>query len=148
MQSEKDDFTDNVVWQSDGSKKQNFIEIMDESIMQAALIMTKVGGYIIAFSILAGLVNYLFSKYHFLPGILVLFLEITAGAKEMTTGTIGVAVKAIVLGFVSFGGMSSVAQTASVISDTDLSVGKYIFMKLRQGIVAGGLGYVLISIFE
>lgn len=36
----------------------------------------------------------------------------------------------------AFGGISSVAQTYSVLSGTDLSIKKYVIAKIRQGFIA------------
>ena len=46
----------------------------------------------------------------------------------------------IFLGLCAFGGLSSVAQTASVLSDTNLSVKKYVLAKIRQMGIAFALG--------
>ena len=37
----------------------------------------------------------------------------------------------------AFGGFSGAAQTASVISNTDLSVRRYLYVKFRQAVIAG-----------
>lgn len=63
-------------------------------------------------------------------------LEITVGAKDITAAFQGRAAVSFLMGFVAFGGLSSAAQTASVIREADLSMRSYLLAKVRQGIFA------------
>lgn len=121
-------------------EEQPIIISLDESILDAFTTITKIGGYIILFSILAQLVSEL------LP-ISVVFQYIGIGILEITTGGAVISElyleewlrNSILVGLCAFGGLSSVAQTASVLAGTDLSVGKYLAAKIRQTIIVTGL---------
>ena len=68
-------------------------------------------------------------------------LEITTGGALFARLTIEEWLRGgIFLGLCAFGGLSSVAQTASVLSDTDLSIKNYILAKIRQMVIAFVLG--------
>jgi hypothetical protein len=108
--------------------------------------VTKVGGYIILFSIMAQFIE----KSGLLHGMVKL---VGLGLIEITTG--GEYIKAVsalvwqkwLLGclFAAFGGLSSVAQTFSVIQKTDLSMGQYLAAKVWHCLLAVTLGtFVLI----
>lgn len=120
----------------DGQKKVSFMQALDESIMSSFTILTKVGGYIMLFSIVAGVIRQgcLISTEN--KALLSGLLEITVGAKDITAAFQGRAAVSCLMGFVTFGGLSSAAQTASVIRDAGLSMKSYLLAKVRQGIIA------------
>ena len=115
----------------------NVINVLDESILHSFVILTKVGGYIILFSILAGIVQQMCPFAPEYKAGIVSALEITTGAVLLSSTIPGISGQVLLVAFCAFGGLSSVAQTASVISETDLSTGKYVIAKIRQGIIAG-----------
>ncbi len=115
----------------------NVINVLDESILHSFVILTKVGGYIILFSILAGIVQQMCPFAPEYKAGIVSALEITTGAVLLSSTIPGISGQVLLAAFCAFGGLSSVAQTASVISETDLSTGKYVIAKIRQGIIAG-----------
>ena len=51
----------------------------------------------------------------------------------------------VAVGICAFGGLSSVAQTSSVLIGTNLSVRKYIIQKLRQCIIAMILAFIVFN---
>ena len=115
----------------------NVINVLDESILHSFVILTKVGGYIILFSILAGIVQQMCPFAPEYKAGIVSALEITTGAVLLSSTIPGIFGQVLLVAFCAFGGLSSVAQTASVISETDLSTGKYVIAKIRLGIIAG-----------
>lgn len=117
-------------------QKISFMQALDESILSSFTILTKVGGYIMLFSIVAGVIRQgcLISTES--KALLSGLLEITVGAKDITAAFQGRVAVSFLMGFVAFGGLSSAAQTASVIREADLSMKSYLLAKVRQGIFA------------
>lgn len=120
----------------DGYKEVSFMQALDESIMSSFTILTKVGGYIMLFSIVAGVIRQGCLISIESKALLTGLLEITVGAKNITAAFQGRAAASCLMGFVAFGGLSSAAQTASVIQDAGLSMKSYLLAKVRQGIFA------------
>lgn len=122
------------------SKEQSVIVSLDESILDAFTTITKIGGYIMLFSILAQFVSDMLPVSAIIKYIGIGILEITTGGAVVSNIELEEWLRAsILVALCAFGGLSSVAQTASVIADTDLSVGTYLLAKLRQAAIAGGL---------
>ena len=71
-------------------------------------------------------------------------MEITTGGEFIAVLDMPLYVKAVLLSlFCAFGGMSSVAQTSSVLLGSGLSTKKYIAVKLRQSVIAAVLALVV-----
>lgn len=123
---------------------------LDESILDAFVTITKIGGYIILFSILAGLSEALLPLPQIIKYIGMGILEITTGGEALAGAEVlGGLQNCILLSLTAFGGFSSVAQTASVIGETDLSVGRYLLAKLLQAALAfliAFVGFCLLSL--
>lgn len=67
-------------------------------------------------------------------------LEITTGGEMIAGMWMPLYIKCIIISaFCAFGGLSSVAQTSSVLIGTDLSTKKYISVKARQALIAAAL---------
>ncbi|MBQ8558976.1 MAG: transporter [Tyzzerella sp.] len=100
-------------------------EIVDECIMNSFENITKIGGYIMLFSIL-------FSLGRKLPIAPVLpILEITTGIpKILKTYTNFKTAYVLVLALTSFGGLCAVAQSNSMLNGTKLSITTYTIQKL------------------
>lgn len=128
--------------------RQPLMAVIEESILDSFTALTKIGGYIILFSVLAFGLNQI---NHILPevkGVGMAVMEITTGSRYLSeTNASPVFVNCIIAAACAFGGLSSVAQTAGVLSETDLSIKKYVFGKLRQGIIAGVFTLFLSSVF-
>lgn len=112
------------------SRSQLNFKIIDTGILNGFETLTKLGGYIMLFSILAAFIMKLPIKN---PAIKVLSI----GALEATTGIHAAAflpsfpVKfCIMILFTAFGGLSGIAQTASMIKETNLSIRYYVTHKL------------------
>lgn len=122
------------------------IAVLDESILHSFTILTKVGGYIILFSILAGIIQQMCPLPYVCKAVVVCALEITTGAVAMVATVSGKMGYILLIGFAAFGGLSSVAQSASVLSETDLSMVKYLLAKIRQALIAMGICWLMVSI--
>lgn len=118
-------------------RKETMIVSLDESILDAFVTITKIGGYIILFSIFAQIIEDMLPISVIIKYIGIGVLEITTGGDIISNLKMASQVRNVVLtSLCAFGGFSSVAQTASVLSETDLSVGKYIVAKLCQTLIA------------
>ena len=104
--------------------------ILDDCIMNGFETITKVGGYIILFSIL-------FALSTSLPvGLLLPALEITNGISYIFNMGLPLSFTfPLVLAFTSFGGFCSVAQTYSMLQGTKISIFPYIIQKLITALV-------------
>ncbi len=111
--------------------------LLDSAIEQAFSVLTRVGGYIILFSVLANLLTKLP-----LPPICLAcagaLLEITTGSTLLASLTLPSQVLIpMVTGFVTFGGLSTAAQTKSVLAETKFPFAHYLFTKAVAGLIAG-----------
>jgi len=125
------------------------MELIDTSIMNGFESITKLGGYIILFSILAGLTQ----KIIFLnPNIRYIFLgliEITSGIQSIAAAPWSSSLKfSMILSVTAFGGVSTIAQTQCMIQKTKLPIGGYIAAKICNGILAFGLCQLFMGIFH
>ncbi|MBQ8803997.1 MAG: transporter [Tyzzerella sp.] len=113
--------------------------ILDHSIMNGFETITKIGGYIILFSIL-----FTFGKQ--LPGAWIMpILEITNGIPYILDLELPFHVGYIsVLALTSFGGFCATAQTYSMIQNTKLSILPYIIQKLITATVTSLLAFLYI----
>lgn len=127
-------------------KKKNcsVMEALDESILGSAVTLVKVGGYIMLFSIFTELLQSMVTVSDAFKIVGSGLLEITTGGEILSSANLSLYIKCILISaFCSFGGMSSVAQTSSVLIGTDLSTKKYIFVKIRQAAIAAALAAVI-----
>ena len=114
-------------------------DMIDYAIMNGFETLTKVGGYIILFSILFQLGTRLNLQY-LLP-----FLEITNGIPYITNTTLPEEFKYIyILAITSYGGLCSIFQTNSMIKKAGLSIRNYQKEKLITAMVTSLLAYVYI----
>jgi len=124
--------------------KINF-QIVDAGIMNGFETLTKIGGYIMIFSILASCFLLLP-----IPDLLKTYcigvVELTNGIHFLSTTTLSPENKYILaMIFTAFGGLSGIAQTSAMIKDTGLSMKKYIGWKLVLCIIAGILALLLMQ---
>lgn len=117
-------------------------QIVDDSIMNGFESITKIGGYVILFSILFAIGEQFPFKW-FLPA-----LEITGGTTTIFSWNLPFQrTYPLVLSLTSFGGVCSIAQTYSMIQGSGLSIKPYIIQKLITAMVTSLLAfsYVLLS---
>lgn len=116
-------------------------EMIDESIMNSFENITKVGGYIILFSIFIHLGR------HISLGPLLAILEITNGIPFILDQTHRFIFKYIfIMALTSFGGICAIVQTNSMISNTRLSIFSYIIEKLITTLVTSLLALLYVMI--
>ena len=122
--------------------------LMDSFIMNGFDTITKVGGYIMLFSILIALLQKL-PLDHFLFSLLLLpSLEMTNGIPLLCASPLSAdACFVLSLALTSFGGWCSVAQTRSMVQGTRLPITPYIIEKLITTLVTSLLAYTYIRLF-
>lgn len=113
------------------------IQLLDETILSAFEVVTKVGGYIILFSVFAAIIN----SFGFLPplisAVLTGLIEITVGIHNLSTLPLATHIKIVLITTITaFGGFSGLAQTKSVIGATGLSIGIYLYSRLLTSVIA------------
>lgn len=108
-------------------------EQMDTSIMHGFEIITRLGGYIILFSVYAALLRTVTGGFPLLASLFSLSLEISSGSALLLRSGISGPLQLVMLAAgLSFGGISTIIQTASVIRGSGLSLGPYVKAKLLQ----------------
>lgn len=118
--------------------------MLDDAILSAFEVVTKVGGYLVLFSVLASFIRSLPLGNATITACLTGILEITTGIQNISILNIPLDVKIVLVTTVTaFGGLSGFAQTKSVISQTTLSSTSYILTKVLSAIIA----FILSSIF-
>lgn len=135
----------NIQKKSASRSKINF-QIIDAGIMNGFETLTKIGGYIMIFSILA-------SCFLMLP-IPDLMKTCCIGVVELTNGIHYLSSTALTseskyvlaMIFTAFGGLSGVAQTSAMIKGTGLSMKKYVLWKLVLCIITGILSIVVMQL--
>ena len=124
-------------------KQLPFSKIIDAEISDSALLLIKIGGYIMLFSILASLMRELPLIPYYAKLFLGNILEITTGNAMMSEAPLPHNIKIILsLAATSFGGLSAAAQTNSVLQNTGLSLFHYLIMKFLGGLFALLLGFL------
>lgn len=123
-------------------------QIIDEAIMDSFEIITKVGGYIILFSILASNLSAI-SWIPLYPKLLLTgILEITTGAAIISHASINPYIKIVlVLSITAFGGFSSHFQTKSAMEGSGLSIRTYLLVKLLCSILTAILSICYLTFY-
>ncbi len=110
--------------------------LIDDAIMDGFNVITRIGGYIILFSILAQIILSFHQVNEYLRMILVGILEITIGIDTIATSTLEMSTKIVlILAITAFGGFSGLAQTKSVFADSGLSIKSYLKAKILNMLI-------------
>lgn len=119
------------------SSTENIFQLIDVCIIDSFLIMIKLCGYLILFTIISkGIGMILPQKMVYTSSLINSFLEITGGLSSLSALSYGTLRTASCIGALSFGGLCCIFQTNSVIADTRLSIGKYILHKVMITLLA------------
>lgn len=132
--------------QPGGGLKPPSMEVLTDAVFQSLRTIFLIGGMILCFFILiavihhAKLIPFITTIFRASPettqsinGLFCGFLEITAGASEITRCDLPFSEQcALLSAIMAFGGLSAAMQIASVIRGTDLSLGFYFKYKLLQ----------------
>lgn len=142
----------------------NLGSILSEAIMESSKTLIMIGGFVVIFSIVISILSkskileiisfILYPILKLLNIDLSFAVPIISGIFELTNGILlitSTATKTISINIVlcafllGFGGISVLLQVLSIISKCDISIKKYIYGKLLQGIIAAGYTYILIT---
>lgn len=119
------------------SRSQTTFKIIDAGIMNGFESLTRIGGYIMLFSILASFLSLLLAPLPFLRSVLIGLLEITNGIQLLQALPASDFVKRLIcVLFLSSGGISGLFQVQAFTIDSDLSVMHYARFKLCTLILA------------
>lgn len=129
-------------------QKLPFSKLMDKIILDSFILITKIGGYVILFSIFACFLKMLLPTSS-LFGIACLgSMEITTGMSYVATAPLSLQIKEVLsASILAFGGLCAAAQTSSVLSQSELPIFPYLINKLINAVITGGLVYLLFCIF-
>lgn len=128
------------------SRSQMNFKIIDAGIMNGFETLTRLGGYIMLFSMIASILQKL-PLAGFLKLLLTGFTEITNGIHLIPEMIHRPDLQYIfAMAFTAFGGLSGIAQTSSMIKDTELSLRVYFQLKIVLMLCSGILAW-LVTIF-
>lgn len=131
------------------SASPSFGELLDISIMNGFETIVRLGGYIILFSILQGMLKLLFLPLPDIKYLIFGFVEVTTGTSELLHSSYPFSLTyPLALGFTSLGGLCIAAQTKSVLGNTDLSLKPYVLGKLCCSVCTFVLAYLLVEIIK
>lgn len=126
----------NISSQNNSKIKFDF-SIIDKAIMDSFEVITKVGGYIILFSIPAEVISSSPLVSPYIKIISIGLLEITTGINYISSRNLILNTKIIlIVAITAFGGLSALAQTNSVINQSRLSISVYFKNKIIQLLIA------------
>lgn len=112
------------------SSAENIFQLIDVCIIDSFLILIKLCGYLILFTIISrGILMLLPADFVYAAPIITSFLEITGGLSLISQLSSGFCRSAISIAALTFGGLCCIFQTNSVICDTELSLKKYVCHK-------------------
>lgn len=112
-------------------------KMLDQGIMDGFETVTKLGGYIILFSIISSFIQEKTEINLLVKSVLLGLVEITTGIDYIGSSTLPYYLKAFIICMItSFGGLSSLAQTNSMIKEAGLSIKPYFFSKILTGILS------------
>lgn len=110
--------------------------LIDMCIMNGFEMITKVGGYIMLFSILISLAKAVDISNGWFTNLLLPSMELTAGISLLSNGTLSSSETFFMcMVCTSFGGWCALAQTKCMIAGTGLSIKPYIIQKLITAVV-------------
>ncbi len=120
---------------------ESFSRLIDSEIASSALLLIKIGGYIMFFSIFAALLRQLPVIPYYAKLLLGGILEITTGDAMIAASPLSGHAKIILsLAATAFGGLSAAAQTNSVLQNTGLPLSRYVMIKVLAGLFGLLLG--------
>ena len=126
-----------ITHEKDNEYRRFSFELLDASIMNGFEIVTKIGGYIILFSILAQIMKEAIPVQEVMKSSMMGILEITTGISQTCSTGLDIKSKIVlVCTLATFGGLSGIAQTKSVIQNARLSISLYFLVKLLSAFLA------------
>lgn len=134
--------------QADPRQSLPFSEALDESILSACDSITKIGGYMIVFSVLLSFMEKLSFRNFFWKLLLLPGVEITGGIRMLCQ--LGLTSKLrflLVMAHCSFGGVCALFQTKCMIRSQNWSFLRYITEKLITAMVTSLFAFCYLKLF-
>ncbi len=121
---------------TDSSAKESLsFSMIDQCIFRSVQTIVKLGGYVILFSLLSSMTA-LFPLPEFLKALFSALFEITNGTPSILSSLPEPYAYLSLMVCISFGGLSALAQTNSVIKNAHLSLGNYVRSKIIISILS------------
>jgi sporulation integral membrane protein YlbJ len=121
-------------------------EMLDGAIMNGFEIVTRIGGYIILFSILAQIMKDTIPSSGVVKALAMGILEITTGISQICSTSMDIKTKIVLItALTSFGGLSGIAQTKSVIQGSKLSIRSYLYARVIVAMIAFLLATIYVN---
>jgi len=125
------------------------MSLLDHSIINGFETLIKLCGYIVLFSIFAKITILLFPAPPLSLQIMLANLEITNGVQLLANSNLSTRTAYVLATqLLSFGGLSGIAQTNSIFSDSNLSIYKYIIGKVTLSLLLSLLSVIYVSYFN
>lgn len=127
--------------------------LLTAAVESATSTLLKICAFMVLFGVLCAIVVKLISlaglpNSDFFGALLGGALEMTTGAAMFSALTLSAGVKLALISLViSFSGFSIIAQTTSICADVGIEVKGFVWIKLAQGILAGGLTFLMYNLF-
>jgi hypothetical protein len=122
--------------------------LIDHAIMNGFETITKLGGYIILFALLSQMLIHIPLHYKIAKYFIISLTEITNGLLLVSNSSLPFEIKFVIaLSSVSFGGLSCVAQTQSMIKSSGLPIYSYMIAKLLNMVITLLLSVIFLSRF-
>ena len=125
------------------------MQVMDAGIISCFESMIKICGYIVLFSITTAIITNTITYFTMQPPYILTQIlgnmEITNGIQLLSTSDITTNITYIsAIQLLSFGGLSGIAQTGSILSDSGLSLHKYIIGKAVLSLLLTSLSVIYV----
>lgn len=129
--------------------KSHIATILDHSIINSFLTVTKIGGYVILLSIVSAFLSHFPEQIQFTRYFLLAATEMTTAISQIGESDLTLHTKIILsLASATSGGISSLLQTQSVIAESGLSMKLYIAAKIFQTTIVLLCTYTLLIILR
>lgn len=120
-------------------------KLLDVSIMNGFESITRLGGYIILFSVIQGILKQLLRPLPHIKYLILGLTEITTGISAISESSLPFTVRyPLILACTAFGGFCVTAQTKSMLSETNLPLKPYIKGKLCCSLCTLILAFLII----
>lgn len=127
------------------SKSNINFQIIDTGIMNGFETLLKLGGYVMLFSLLTQMCVHIAGDQEFTLLSLTGLTEITNGIHVAARSSLPLKYKyPVMVAMTAFGGLSGLAQTASMIKGTGISMRFYITFRLIQTLVSTFFAYLIV----
>ncbi|MEY8516141.1 hypothetical protein AALC25_04260 [Lachnospiraceae bacterium 29-84] len=132
------------LWEPEKKAASMNFQVIDAGIMNGFETLAKLGGYIMMFAILAQMATLLPMPHPILRCMLVGFTELTNGIAYTAGQGVGFAAAyPLMMAYTAFGGLSGLAQTASMVKEAGFSLAPYLTTKL----LSAGISFALAALF-